>query len=63
MAWKEVLVMEERSCFVLLAEKRQQSFSSLCKESTGSAGRPAINGWNATGSMGCVLCGSLVAAR
>jgi putative transposase len=32
MAWKEVLVMEERSCFVLLAEKRQQSFSSLCKE-------------------------------
>lgn len=32
MAWKEVLVMEERSCFVLLAEKHQQSFSSLCKE-------------------------------
>lgn len=32
MAWKEVLVMEERSRFVLLAEKHQQSFSSLCKE-------------------------------
>ena len=32
MAWKEVLVMEERSSFVLLAEKHQQSFSSLCKE-------------------------------
>jgi transposase len=32
MAWKEVLVMEERSSFVLLAEKHQQSFSSLCNE-------------------------------
>ena len=32
MAWKEVLVMEERCGFVLLAEKRQQSFSSLCAE-------------------------------
>ncbi len=32
MAWKEVLVMEERISFVLLAEKRQQSFSSLCAE-------------------------------
>ena len=32
MAWKEVFVMEERCSFVLLAEKRQQSFSSLCKE-------------------------------
>jgi len=32
MAWKEVLVMEERCGFVLLAEKRQQSFSSLCTE-------------------------------
>jgi len=32
MAWKEVLVMEERIGFVLLAEKRQQSFSSLCTE-------------------------------
>jgi hypothetical protein len=26
------LVMEERISFVLLAEKRQQSFSSLCAE-------------------------------
>lgn len=32
MAWKEVLVMEERGGFVLLAEKHQQSFSSLCIE-------------------------------
>ena len=32
MAWKEVLVMEERCSFVLLAEKRHQSFTSLCKE-------------------------------
>lgn len=32
MAWKEVLVMEERCSFVLLAEKRLQSFSSLCAE-------------------------------
>ena len=32
MAWKEVLVMEERIGFVLLAAKRQQSFSSLCAE-------------------------------
>jgi transposase InsO family protein len=32
MAWKEVLVMEERCSFVLLAQKRHQSFSSLCKE-------------------------------
>jgi len=32
MAWKEVLVMEERCGFVLLVEKRQQSFSSLCTE-------------------------------
>ena len=32
MAWKEVLVMEERISFVLLAAKRQQSFSSLCAE-------------------------------
>ena len=29
MAWKEVLVMEERIGFVLLATKHQQSFSSL----------------------------------
>jgi putative transposase len=32
MAWKEVLVMEERISFVLLAAKQQQSFSSLCAE-------------------------------
>ncbi len=32
MAWKEVLVMEECIGFVLLAEKYQQSFSSLCVE-------------------------------
>lgn len=32
MAWKEVLVMEERCSFVLMAEKHQQSFSSLCEE-------------------------------
>ena len=32
MAWKEVLVMEERCRFVLLAEKHQQSFTSLCEE-------------------------------
>lgn len=32
MAWKEVLVMEERCSFVLLAQKRHQSFTSLCKE-------------------------------
>jgi transposase len=32
MAWKEVLVMEERISFVLLAAKRLQSFSSLCTE-------------------------------
>jgi hypothetical protein len=32
MAWKKVLVMEERCGFVLLVEKRQQSFSSLCTE-------------------------------
>jgi transposase InsO family protein len=32
MAWKKVLVMEERCSFVLLAEKSQQSFSSLCAE-------------------------------
>jgi len=32
MAWKEVLVMEERCSFVLLAEKRLQSFTSLCEE-------------------------------
>ena len=32
MAWKEGLVMEERMSFVLMAERRQQSFSSLCAE-------------------------------
>ncbi len=32
MAWKEVFVMEERRRFVLLAEKRPQSFSSLRTE-------------------------------
>ena len=32
MAWKEVLVMEERMSFVLMAERRQQSFRSLCAE-------------------------------
>ncbi len=32
MGWKEVSVMEERSSFVLMAERRQQSFSSLCLE-------------------------------
>jgi len=32
MAWKEVLIMKERISFVLLAGKRQQSFSSLCME-------------------------------
>lgn len=31
MAWKKVLVMEERCSFVLMAEKHQQSFSSLCE--------------------------------
>ncbi len=32
MAWKKVLIMEERCSFVLLAEKSQQGFSSLCSE-------------------------------
>ena len=32
MAWKEVLIMEERASFVLLAERKEQPIVTLCKD-------------------------------